>query len=179
MYNDIKDGDSMNTVSVKDMSNTYIEHSIVINNFVTTVGNQLKSSLCRVFGDSVKYKWAENDNKSVIPDVSINCDIKNRRSTNFLGVPRFIMEVLSDSTEEYDRSGKKDLYKAVEVPEYWLVDWRKKQVEIYVLVTDENTVDGISYKLMSTITEENKTELSLHMFPNVEITFEQLFDGID
>lgn len=179
MYNDIKDGDSMNTVPVKDMSNTYIEHSIVINNFVTTVGNQLKSSLCRVFGDSVKYKWAENDNKPVIPDVSINCDIKNRRSTNFLGVPRFIMEVLSDSTEEYDRNGKKDLYKAVEVPEYWLVDWRKKQVEIYVLVTDENTVDGISYKLMSTITKENKTELSLHMFPNVEITFEQLFDGID
>lgn len=169
----------MNTISIKDMSNTYIEHSIVINNFVTIVGNQLKPSLCRVFGDSVKYKWVENNNKPVIPDVSINCDIKNRRSTNFLGVPRFIMEVLSDSTEEYDRTKKMELYKAVEVPEYWLVDWRRKQVEIYVLVTDENTVDGMSYKFMNIITQENKSELSLHIFPNVEITFEQLFDGID
>ena len=91
---------------VSDMSNTYIEHSIVINNFVTTVGSQLKTSLCRVFGDSVKYKWAENNNRPVIPDVSINCDIRNRRSTNFLSVPRFIMEVLSDATEEYDRLEK-------------------------------------------------------------------------
>lgn len=119
----------MDILPIKDMANTYIEHSIVINNFVTTVGNQLKSSLCRVFGDSVKYKWAENDNKPVIPDVSINCDIRNRRSTNFLGVPRFIMEVLSDSTEHYDRNGKMELYKKVEVSEYWLVDWRKNRLK--------------------------------------------------
>lgn len=117
----------MNSLPIKDMANTYIEHSMVINNFVTTIGNQLKSSLCRVFGDSVKYKWAENDNKPVIPDVSINCDIKNRRSTNFLGVPRFIMEVLSDATEQYDRNEKMELYKKVEVAEYWIVDWRKNR----------------------------------------------------
>ena len=114
---------------------------MVINNFVTTVGIQLKSSVCRVFGDSVKYKWCENDNKPVIPDVSINCDIKNRRSTNFLGVPRFIMEVLSEATEEYDRGEKMELYKKVEVAEYWLVDWRRKQVEIYILVPNENAID--------------------------------------
>lgn len=40
----------MNTLPIKDMSNTFIEHSMVINNFVVNVGLQLKSSLCRVFG---------------------------------------------------------------------------------------------------------------------------------
>ena len=50
------------------------------------------------------------------------------------------MEVLSDSTEKRDREEKMELYKAVEVAEYWLVDWRKKQVEIYLLVTDESTL---------------------------------------
>lgn len=169
----------MDSLPIKDMANTYIEHSIVINNFVTTIGNQIQSSLCRVFGDSVKYKWAENDNKPVIPDVSINCDIKNRRSTNFLGVPRFIMEVLSDTTEYYDRNEKMELYKEVEVAEYWIVDWRKKQVEIYVLSPDENSIDDAEYKLISSITEQNKDELKLYMFPNVKIEFEQLFDGVD
>lgn len=169
----------MSTVPIIDMSNTFIEHSMVINNFVTTVGNQLKSSLCRVFGDSVKYKWTENDNKPVIPDVSINCDIKNRRATNFLGVPRFIMEVVSDSTESYDRNEKMELYRMVEVAEYWLVDWRKKQVEIYVLVPDETTVDKMTYQLKNVITEENKEQLALYMFPNVCIEYEQLFDGIE
>lgn len=169
----------MYSMPFEDMSNTFIEHSIVITNFVTTVGTQLKSSLCRVFGDSVKYKWTENDGKSVIPDVSINCDIKNRRSTNFLGVPRFIMEVLSDATEDYDRGEKMELYRKVEVAEYWLVDWRKKQVEIYVLVPDESAVDHAEYRLMQTVTEKNKQNLKLYMFPNVRITFDQLFDGID
>ena len=169
----------MDALPINDMANTYIEHSMVINNFVTTIGNQLKSSLCRVFGDSVKYKWMENDNKPVIPDVSINCDIKNRRSTNFLGVPRFIMEVLSDATENYDRNEKMELYKKVEVAEYWIVDWRKKQVEIYVLSPDENSIDDAEYKLISTITEQNKRDLKIHMFPNVKIDFEQLFDGVD
>lgn len=152
---------------------------MVINNFVTTVGIQLKSSVCRVFGDSVKYKWSENDNKPVIPDVSINCDIKNRRSTNFLGVPRFIMEVLSEATEDYDRGEKMELYKKVEVAEYWLVDWRRKQVEIYILVPNENAIDDAEYKLISTITEQNRQDLVLQMFPHISIDFEQLFDGVD
>lgn len=169
----------MNTLPIQDMSNTFIEHSIVINNFVMNVGLQLKSSMCRVFGDSVKYKWPENGNQPVIPDVSINCDIKNRRSTTFLGVPKFIMEVLSDSTEKNDRGAKMELYKAVEVAEYWLVDWRKKQIEIYLLTTDESTIDSTEYRLVSTITETNKEELKLHVFPHVQLTFEQLFDGIE
>lgn len=168
----------MNILPIKDMANTYIEHSIVIHNFITTVGSQLKSSVCRVFGDSVKYKWIENENKPVIPDVSINCDIKNRRATNFLGVPRFIMEVLSDSTEQYDRNDKMELYKKVEVAEYWLVDWRKKQVEAYMLTPDETSVDDAEYKLLSVITEENKADLKIRMFPNIKIDFDDLFDGI-
>lgn len=168
----------MDNLQIKD-TNTFIEHSMVINNFVTTVGIQLKSSVCRVFGDSVKYKWCENDNKPVIPDVSINCDIKNRRSTNFLGVPRFIMEVLSEATEEYDRGEKMELYKKVEVAEYWLVDWRRKQVEIYILVPNENAIDDAEYKLISTITEQNRQDLVPQMFPHISIDFEQLFDGVD
>lgn len=134
----------------------------------------------RIFVKHVKGdKWTENDNKPVIPDVSINCDIKNRRATNFLGVPRFIMEVISDSTESYDRNEKMELYRMVEVAEYWLVDWRKKQVEIYVLVPDETTVDKMAYQLKNVITKENKEQLAVYMFPNVHIEYEQLFDGIE
>ena len=163
--------------AIKDMSNTYIEHSIVINNFVSIVGSQLSNSLCKVFGDSVKYKWAENENKPVIPDASINCDIRNRRATNFLGVPRFVMEVLSDSTEENDRKEKMELYRKVEVPEYWIVDWRSRKVEIYILTPKEETLDDSYYKLASTVTENNKEDLFLWMFPQIKISFDDLFDG--
>lgn len=83
------------------------------------------------------------------------------------------MEVLSDATEEYDRNEKMELYKSVEVAEYWLAGWRKKQVEIYVLSPDENSVDEAEYKLMSVVTEQNKEDLKFYMFPNVRISFEQ------
>ncbi len=89
------------------------------------------------------------------------------------------MEVLSDATEQYDRGETMELYKKVEVAEYWIVDWRKKQVEIYVLSPDENSIDDAEYKLLSTVTEPNKDDLKIHMFPSVKIDFDQLFDGVE
>ena len=52
----------MSTFAIEDMSNAYIEHSMVINNFVVEIGSQIKDSLCRVFGDGVQYQWREDGN---------------------------------------------------------------------------------------------------------------------
>lgn len=163
----------MNTLPIEDMSKAYIEHSMVIHNFVIKIGNQIEDSLCRVFGDGVQYQWHENDDKVIIPDASINCNIRDRKNVSFTGVPRFVMEVLSDATEKYDRSEKMDIYRKVGVSEYWIVDWRKKQVEIYMFDWKE---DNTSYSyLFKKITEMNKEELRLVMFPDLKITFEELF----
>ncbi len=135
----------MNVLPIEDMSKTFIEHSMVINNFVIKIGNQIKDSLCRVFGNGVQYQWRENDDKVIIPDVSIICNIRDRKNVSFTGIPRFVMEVLSDSTEEYDRGEKMQIYCNVGVSEYWLVDWRKKQVEIYMFDFKE---DGTAYSYL-------------------------------
>ena len=163
----------MGALITEDRSRTYLEHSMVIHNFVIKIGNQITDSLCRVFGDSVQYQWRENDDKAVVPDVSIICNMKDRKNISFTGIPRMVMEVLSDSTEDYDRNEKMDIYKKVGVSEYWIVDWRKKQVEIYMFDFKE---DGTSYTyLFKKVTEKNKEELQLVMFPNLHITFDELF----
>ena len=92
-----------NALPIEDLSKTYLEHSMVINNFVIKIGSQIKDSLCRVFGDGVQYEWRENDDKVIIPDVSIICNLRDRKNISFTGIPRFVMEVLSNATEEYDR----------------------------------------------------------------------------
>ncbi|MCX4328908.1 MAG: Uma2 family endonuclease [Lachnospiraceae bacterium] len=164
----------MDSLFIEDMSRTYIEHSMVIDNFVIKIGNQIKDSLCRVFSDGVKYQWKENDDKIVIPDASIMCNIRDRKNISFTGVPRFVMEVLSDATEEYDRTEKMDIYRKAGVSEYWITDWRKKQVEIYMFDWKE---DGTSYSyLFKKVTEKNKEELQLVMFPDLKITFDELFN---
>jgi len=55
----------MNALPIEDMSNTFIEHSFIINNFVVMTGKQMKDSLCRVLGDGVQYQWHENDDKMI------------------------------------------------------------------------------------------------------------------
>ena len=159
---------------VESFIKTYLEHSIVIHNFVIKVGSQIKDSLCRVFGDTVQYEWRENDYKVIVPDVSIICNMRDRKNISFTGIPRFVMEVLSDSTEKYDRGEKMQIYAKAGIGEYWIVDWRKKQVEIYLFDFDEN--DMVYPYLYKTVTRENAEELGIVMFPNLQITFDELFD---
>lgn len=159
------------------MAGAYVEHSMVISNFLVKVGSQLQNSMCKIFGDDVQYKWiVDEEEKTVIPDVSINCRFRQRRGNSFFNNPRFVMEVLSPSTEKYDRGEKMELYRQQEIDEYWIVDWRKRQVEIYVLDYENNVP---KYYLWKIITNENKEELKIVHFQNVEIKFEDLFDGID
>ncbi len=163
----------MDTFPVMDRNNTFIEHSFIINNFVVMVGKQMKDSLCRVLGDGVPYQWHENDGKILIPDASINCNTRDRKNVSLTGIPRMILEVLSDSTEEYDRNGKMGIYQKVGVSEYWIADWRKKQVEIYL---NDGREDGTTYfYLYKTVTEKNKEELQLVMFPNLKTDFDEFF----
>jgi len=137
------------------------------------IGKQIKDSLCRVLGDGVQYQWHENDDKIIIPDVSINCNTRDRKNVSLTGIPRMVMEVLSDSTEEYDRGEKMEIYQKVGVSEYWIVDWRKKQVEIYL---NDGREDGTTYFYRyKTVTIENKEELQLVMFPNLKTDFDELF----
>lgn len=165
----------MNNITLTDMSGAYIEHSMIITNFVSLVSAPLKNSLCRVFPDNVQYTWWFGDEKkTVIPDASINCQVRARRGNTFVNAPQFVMEVLSDSTEKYDRTEKKDIYRKEEIGEYWIVDWRKRTVEIYNLDYDENQEP--QYYLFQTVAEKNKEELGLVHFPHIEINFDMLFD---
>ena len=77
----------------------------------------VKNSTCYVYSDNVQYRFkdAEGNNKIVIPDASINCRTKSRRGNTFTDAPRFVMEVLSPSTEKYDRTEKMELYAQQEI----------------------------------------------------------------
>lgn len=165
-------------LQITDMAGASPEHSLVIVNFVSAIRKQLKNSTCYVYSDNIQYRFknAEGEDKVVIPDASINCRVKSRRGNAFVDAPRMVMEVVSPTTEKYDRNEKMALYCQQEIEEYWIVDWRKKQVEIYEL-DYENQVP--QYFLWKVITEKNREELKIIHFPNVEITFDELFDEIE
>lgn len=49
------------------------------------------------------------------------------------GTPDLMVEVLSPSNWTYDRNEKFQVYQAAGVPEYWIVDYRAKTVEVFLL----------------------------------------------
>lgn len=94
----------MDNYILTDMTGAYIEHSDVITAFTSIVYNQLKGSTCKVYTDNVQYKWVvDGEEKTVIPDATINCRVHAKKGNSFFDIPRFVMEVLSKSTEKYDR----------------------------------------------------------------------------
>lgn len=165
-------------LQITDMAGANPEHSLVIVNFVSAIRKQLKNSTCYVYSDNVQYTFQteKGEKKTVIPDASINCRIKSRRGNTFIDAPRFVMEVISPATEKFDRKEKMELYREQEIEEYWIVDWRKKEVEIYELDYEDNIP---RYYLWETISQVNKEDLKILHFPNVHITFDELFDEID
>jgi len=166
-------------LQILDMAGARPEHSTVIVNFVAAIREQLMNSTCYVFSDNVQYKWKTDngEEKTVIPDASINCRTKIRKGNTFLDIPRFVMEVLSPSTEKYDRGEKMELYRQQEIDEYWIVNWERKTVEIYNLDYDEKGQP--QYYLYEKITTNNKENLKIVHFPNIKISFDKLFAEVD
>ncbi len=165
-------------LQIMDMAGATPDHSTVITNFVNMVYNQLKDSTCRVYPDNVQYRWKMRDGseKNVIPDASINCQIRSRKGNSFLNAPQFVLEVLSPSTAKYDRTEKKEIYRTEEIPEYWIIDIPGRTIEIYDLDYEGQEP---RYYLMDTIKSENSENLHLIHFPHIRIDFEQLFDGVE
>lgn len=160
---------------ITDMAGEAIQHSMVISNFIAMIKPQMKDSTCKVFGDNVLYKWKTDDKEySVMPDSSINCRCKSSQRNFFFDAPRFVMEVLSKSTEHYDHNEKMEIYRMMEVEEYWLVNWENKTIEIYCIDWEPDNVPR--YYQQETIIEENKQKLKLYTFPHVKVDFDELFD---
>lgn len=78
-----------------------------------------------------------SDTDNVVPDVVWISNERLRRlldeAGHLTGAPELVVEVLSfgGQNEERDRKLKLKLYESRGVLEYWIADWRLKQIEVY------------------------------------------------
>jgi len=63
--------------------------------------------------------------------------------TNIQGSPDLAVEVLSPSTQKYDRKQKSQLYYANGIKEYWIVDPALQLVEVFISGENEWNRSGI------------------------------------
>lgn len=113
------------------------EHNLIVFNLANVLGNQLKGRDCEAYVNDMRVR-VEMDN-CVYPDVSVVCgspQFEDSQADTLLN-PTVIIEVLSPSTEQYDRGSKFQRYRALEsLHEYLLVTQEKPRIEHYARQAD-------------------------------------------
>jgi Uma2 family endonuclease len=150
------------------MTGGTVNHSEIAMSFGTILRNHLGDSGCRVLTSDAKVNIQES-NDYVYPDVSVTCDERDRRATKFISHPCLIIEVLSPSTEAYDRGSKFNLCRRADsLQEYILVSTTEIAIDIY-RKNDRGRWEIISYRSGDAIELESI---------NLIFPIERVFKGI-
>ena len=89
-------------------------HSLLAVNLSRELGNVLSKGPCRVFNSDMRVRTGTG--LYTYPDVSVVCDVpefEDDSSKDVLINPKVICEVLSPSTEAYDRGKKFEHYRTI------------------------------------------------------------------
>src|SRR5262245_11990373 len=109
-------------------------HNLIVANIIRILGNQLLESPCNVYPSDMRLKIPRTG-RYTYPDVVIACaeeQFEDEHRDTLLN-PVVIIEVLSDSTEAYDRGKKFEEYQRIaSLAEYVLIAQDRYSVERYV-----------------------------------------------
>jgi Uma2 family endonuclease len=113
-------------------------HTRIKDNLARHAGNQLEGGPCEVYSSDLRVKVSASG-LYTYPDITIVCDeaqFEDAEVDTLLN-PRVVAEVLSESTEKYDRGAKFGHYRQLpSVQEYVLVAHDQPLVERYVRQED-------------------------------------------
>lgn len=115
------------------MSGASVNHNRIAMNVGAEIRNAFKDRPCVVLGSDMKV-WMESANTFAYPDLSGRCgslEFYDERKDIYRN-PEFVIEILSDSTETYDRGDKFYRYQTVEsLREYVLISQNSVAVDVY------------------------------------------------
>ena len=129
-------------------------HQSIADNVLGEIRQHLKTMRCRPFGADVKIKVA---GKFYYPDMMVVCEDKSD-SAYYTESPILIVEVLSDSTKQRDKTVKKLAYQSLpSLQEYVLIEQDFVDVEVcrrsaqwqsqHYLAGDEVWFESLDFKL--------------------------------
>ncbi len=153
------------------MSGGSLAHSVIAVNVTGTLRQELRGTGCQTLQSDLRI-WIAVWETFAYPDASVFCgkpaflDGKQDTLTN----PTLVVEVLSPSTERYDRSEKFLAYQSVpSLKEYVMVSQEKKLIEQYVR-------DGNAWRYVAWLPETLHVELK--SVPAV-LRFDEVYEGVE
>lgn len=147
--------------AVRLMAGGSKEHDDIAFNIRAALKQLFTSGPCFVQGSDMRVQISQGT--YFFPDVTVSCDVADRRRGNTLiRSPRIVVEVLSPSTEKFDRGEKLLAYQACPtIAEIVLVSQFAPYVEIWR--RDEHDATTWHYAHYSTGTEVEFTSLDVRL----------------
>ena len=108
-------------------------HNLLLANLIMTLGFQLRGRACQLYPSDMRVH-VPTTGLYTYPDISVTCEparFRDDRRDTLLN-PSFLAEILSPSTEAYDRGRKFEHYRAIEsLREYLLIAQDRIHVDLY------------------------------------------------
>jgi Uma2 family endonuclease len=113
------------------MTGGSVNHSRVAVRLTTLFFNHLENGSCETGNSDLRINIAGTQNYTY-PDASVTCDERDKTTTQYIIYPCLIVEVLSPSTEAYDRGGKFRMYRNnPALQDYLLVSSTSIEIDLY------------------------------------------------
>lgn len=157
------------------MSGGTIPHSRVAVNLTALLTTHLRGGSCINYSSDAKVGITVNGPYHY-PDISVTCDERDKTARSHIQHPCLIVEVLSDSTEAFDRGKKFRHYRRIKtLQEYVLIDPEAMSVECYRL--NEQDKWELTHYMMSSDSDETSVQIEL---TSVDLSFptEALYENI-
>jgi len=124
-----------------DMAAPTFVHQLIVGEIFLQLQNCIRShgEKCIPFMASADVRLDRDDNTMVMPDVFVVCDpgrIVGRNGRYLDGAPDLVFEVASPSTRKTDMGIKLEKYRKAGVREYWIVDYEKRKVIVWLFGDD-------------------------------------------
>ena len=153
------------------MAGTTDTHNTIALNLALLIRNHFRGSDCRVYFADIKVRL-EKRNRFYYPDIMVTCDPKDRETSTYKSFPKLIIEVLSESTEAFDRGDKFNDYQTIDtLEEYVLLNSKHYRVETFcrnekgLWVLQSYTPDRQTFELQSI----NLTASFTDLYQDVEL----------
>lgn len=147
-------------------------HNLIVTNVVREISLQLKGRPCTTYPSDMRVKVSPTG-LYTYPDVTVVCGDAQFEDTqqDTLLNPTLIVEVLSESTEAYDRGGKFAYYRKLpSLLEYVLIAQTKPHVEHYVRQPDNRWL----------LAEADQLHDAIHL-PSIDcrLALAEVYDKVD
>ncbi len=125
---------------IRVMVGDTLDHNTIAGNVFSGLRSQLRGGPCRVFMEGVKVVSAS---ATMYPDVVVTCTPGSGRS-DVVPEPEIVVEVLSRSTQGFDRGPKLDAYQQIaSLRQYVLIAQEEIRVSVY-----ERDEGGWRYRIL-------------------------------